>query len=51
LTRQETDTVHPTHLQIVCHWLYRNAVGLNPPLVSRQLYRESTWGAGHLRLF
>ena len=45
LTPETTDTINPTHLQIVCHWLYEAVIEDRPPLISAQRYLKDWLGA------
>lgn len=45
LTPDLPDSIHPEHLQIVCHWLYQAACRRSAPLIDVQLYANEAMGA------
>lgn len=40
LTPEDPDQILPSHLQIVCYWLYQTASARQPPHIDEELYRE-----------
>jgi hypothetical protein len=46
LTPEEPNWITPSHLQIVCYWLYETASTRRPPHINQELYRELKGAAG-----